>query len=211
MSLRNKLNPFLVASAFASTLFLSEKAANAEQAIYLTNQASYCEIFQAINPAVPEHCRNELDLNKTLGGKTRSIRLHQAKEAVSGAAQGNAATYDETGPRAIAMNIQFEFDSSKLTLDSLDTLDRVADVLKSDLMKDKAIVVEGHTDAVGTESYNLSLSTRRALAVQFYLIEQHLIDMDRLQISGKGELEPYDKATPKAALNRRVEFTNIDS
>ncbi len=91
------------------------------------------------------------------------------------------------------------------------TLDRVAEVLNSDLMREKSIVVEGHTDAIGTESYNLSLSTQRALAVQFYLAEQHLIDMDRLKISGKGETELYDPAAPDAAMNRRVEFTNLNS
>lgn len=211
MSQRNKLYPLAVVGALASALALSTSTAIADQAIYLTNEASYCEIFQAINPTIPDECRDELDRDKFAGGKTRSIQMHQAQQAVSGAAQGNTGTLDDEGERAIAMNIQFEFDSSKLTFEALDTLDRLADVLNSDLMKDKSIVVEGHTDSIGTESYNFALSTRRALAVQFYLAEQHLISMDRLEIAGKGEAEPYDPDDPKAALNRRVEFTNANS
>lgn len=206
MSTLNKLFPLAVFGALA----LPTSTAVADQAIYLTNEASYCEIFQAINPTVPEECRDELDRNKFEGGVTRSIQMHQTQQAVSGAAQGNTGTLDDEGERAIAMNIQFEFDSSKLTFEALDTLDRVADVLKSDLMQEKSFVVEGHTDSIGTQHYNEALSTRRALAVQFYLAEQHLIDMDRLKITGKGELEPYDEANPKAALNRRVEFTNVN-
>ncbi|MGH1478342.1 MAG: OmpA family protein [Geminicoccales bacterium] len=211
MPQQNKHKFFGAAGALVSVLALSASPAMADQAVYLTNEASYCEIFQAINPIVPENCREELGHDTFDGGVTRSIQMHQAPKAVSGAAKGNTGTLDDQGERAIAMNIQFEFDSSKLTLEALGTLDRVAEVLNSDLMKDKAIVVEGHTDSVGSDSYNFGLSTRRALAVQFYLTEQHLIDMDRLVISGKGELEPYDSADPKAALNRRVEFVNSNS
>jgi flagellar motor protein MotB len=47
--------------------------------------------------------------------------------------------------------------------------------------------------------------------VQFYLVEQHLIDLDRLEISGRGERELYDPSQPDAALNRRVEFINLNS
>ncbi|MGI9492775.1 MAG: OmpA family protein [Geminicoccaceae bacterium] len=195
----------------ASTVFAEDKAT------LLSNQASYCEIFQAINPEVPEKCHDELGVAASGNGVTRGIKIHQAKQAVDSAMQGNANADSwnnqaaPAGPQTMAMNIQFEFDSSRLTSDAMATLDRVAEVLNSDLMSDKSIIVEGHTDAVGTDSYNLSLSTQRALSVQFYLVEQHLIDVNRLQITGKGEAELYDSANPRNAVNRRVEFTNLNS
>lgn len=208
---RNIFIPLTFLGAFALIQGAIPSSAAAQEAIYLTNEATYCEIFQAINPAVPDECREELDRKTFEGGLTRSLKMHETQQSVSGAVQGNTGTLEQDGERAIALNIQFEFDSSDLTYEARDTLDRVAEVLNSDLMKDKSIVVEGHTDSIGTDTYNLALSTRRALSVQFYLAEQHMIDMDRLKISGKGELEPYDPANPKAALNRRVEFINANS
>ncbi len=202
----NRLSIIACTAALSCLPFLS--TAIAEQAIFLSNQASYCEIFQAINPDIPDHCRAELNDDDTSLGKTRSIRIHGAQQAANNASR---SVWADTGPHAFAMAIQFEFDSSRLSPAAMSTLDRVAAVLKSDLMQEKSIVVEGHTDAIGTEVYNLGLSTQRALSVQFYLVEQHLIDIDRLQIAGKGEDELYDVANPKAAINRRVEFTNLDS
>ncbi|MGI9449878.1 MAG: OmpA family protein [Geminicoccaceae bacterium] len=215
----------LMKAAFAAPLviaaMMSASTAVAEdKATLLSNQASYCEIFQAINPEVPEECLDELSEAASAGGLTRGIKINQAKQAVDTAIQGNAgasntwtdtAATEPAGPQTIAMNIQFAFDSSQLTLDAMATLDRVAEVLNSDLMREKSIIVEGHTDTIGSDSYNLTLSTQRALAVQFYLVEQHLIDVNRLQITGKGEMELFDSADPKGAVNRRVEFTNLNS
>lgn len=193
------------AAAVAGTLILSASTAMADQATYLSNQASYCEIFQAINPNIPDHCQTELGVDGLNLGAARSIKMHSAQQAADGVAKAGA------GPHAFAMAIQFEFDSSTLSSEALVTLDRVADVLKSDLMEEKSIVIEGHTDAIGSDGYNLTLSTQRALSVQFYLAQQHLIDIDRLEIIGKGEAELYDPVDPKAGINRRVEFTNLDS
>lgn len=202
----------LVTLAYAS--IFSAPAVVAEEATYLSNQASYCEIFQAINPNVPDHCRAELGEAAPPGGKTRGLRVHQAKQAADSVMQAAApdqAAPAETDAYAMTMNIRFAFDSYELTADATTTLDRVANVLNSDLMQDKSIIIEGHTDAVGTDNYNLTLSTQRALAVQFYLFEQHFIPMDRLQVTGKGEAELYDPANPNAGLNRRVEFINLNS
>ena len=67
----------------------------------------------------------------------------------------------------------------------------------------------GHADARGKEDYNANLSDKRAQAVMDYLVDEHDIDPDRLEWTGKGESEPYDPANPDADVNRRVEFKNI--
>jgi outer membrane protein OmpA-like peptidoglycan-associated protein len=207
MSRENRLIDIACAAALAYAFSFSAPAAVAGEATYLSNQASYCEIFQAINPNVPDDCRAELGATAAGLGQSRSIKLHQATNAAAKAATPAA----QGGPQAMAMNIPFEFDSAELTPQALAILDRVASVLNSELMADTMIVVEGHTDAIGSDDYNLALSTQRALAVQFYLVEQHLIDLDRLEISGRGERELYDPSQPDAALNRRVEFINLNS
>jgi outer membrane protein OmpA-like peptidoglycan-associated protein len=197
-----------------ANFLLCVAAAQADQATYLKQEASYCEIFQAINPNIPEECYEELglqqDMGATRGLKTRGIRLHTPNKAVQSASHAAAPAEDGADETyAIAMHVPFLFDSDQLTDEARSILDRVGRVLNSELMDQTAILVEGHADASGSDTYNLSLSTRRALAVQAYLVEEHSISMDRLLAEGKGEAEPYDSADPYAGINRRVEFTNL--
>lgn len=200
-----------------ANLFLFAAAVQADQAVYLENEASYCEIFYAINPDVPEECAIELGLVqdnglKALGLTTRSIRLHQPDQASPAeslpASQADSLSDDTI---SIAMRVPFLFNSDQLTDDAKAILDRIAKVLNSDIMLRNSILIEGHADATGASTYNRSLSERRAKAVQAYLVEEHLIVIDRLQATGKGEAEPYDPANPNASVNRRVEFTNLGS
>lgn len=72
---------------------------------------------------------------------------------------------------------------------------------------DAQIVVEGHTDAQGTESFNLDLSTRRAQAVRDYLAS-HGVAPDRIRAEGLGFSRPVadNKTAEGRANNRRVEI-----
>ncbi len=73
------------------------------------------------------------------------------------------------------------------------------------------ILIEGHTDADGSDSYNEDLSTRRANAVVAWLIERAIAG-NRLEAAGRGEAVPVasnDTADGKA-LNRRVEVSVVD-
>jgi outer membrane protein OmpA-like peptidoglycan-associated protein len=67
-------------------------------------------------------------------------------------------------------------------------------------------VVEGHTDAIGTDAYNIELSQRRAAAVKQYLVTVHGIEPERLKHIGFGKYRPIEGADPFAAENRRVQF-----
>ena len=102
--------------------------------------------------------------------------------------------------------VLFDFDRYNLTGVARAILDSfVADMLQPDPRLH--IRINGHTDSVGTESYNQKLSIRRAQSVRKYL-ENKGIASDRMEIRGFGETQPLnDNATPeKRALNRRVEF-----
>ena len=93
----------------------------------------------------------------------------------------------------------------------MSVLDRLAGVLKDELMQDKTVEIQGHADAVGPAEYNLSLSQLRARSVRAYLIQEHGIAPERLPFVGKGESDPYDPTQPTAGVNRRVVFTNLTS
>lgn len=108
-----------------------------------------------------------------------------------------------------AMMINFEFDSIRLLPDSYPLLDSVGQMMNLDNVKDKRVIIEGHTDALGRDEYNQRLSERRALAIKRYLVSRYAVDEKRLVVIGKGESELYDQRKPKNAINRRVQFRPI--
>jgi outer membrane protein OmpA-like peptidoglycan-associated protein len=84
-------------------------------------------------------------------------------------------------------------------------LDQVAKALLS--IRERNLIVEGHTDSQGSESYNQGLSQRRADTVRNYLVHRGY-PADRIQAIGMGESSPIaDNASPEGrANNRRVEI-----
>lgn len=82
----------------------------------------------------------------------------------------------------------FGFDKSKLQDGSKPILDEVVVQLKEH-PEFKLVMVNGHTDRIGTEAYNQKLSERRANEVKNYIVSQG-VDASRLQAVGKGESEP---------------------
>jgi outer membrane protein OmpA-like peptidoglycan-associated protein len=102
-------------------------------------------------------------------------------------------------------NILFGFDKSLLSFDAKANLDKLVTVLNE--YKDTDIELQGHTDNKGSESYNQSLSEKRAETVSGYLAAKG-INSSRLNIKGFGESAPkYDNDTESGRTqNRRVEF-----
>jgi OmpA-OmpF porin, OOP family len=104
----------------------------------------------------------------------------------------------------ILTNIQFEFDKYELLPVSFPELDKLAFIMNQ-RMSWKA-ELNGHTDDVGSEQYNLDLSKNRANSVGEYLKSKG-ISADRLIIMGYGKQRPLLQSKEDAArtLNRRVE------
>ncbi|MBP2295592.1 OmpA family protein [Azospirillum rugosum] len=108
-----------------------------------------------------------------------------------------------------AFRINFDFNSARIRPESRAVLDRVAAVMAEPAAAAARFRIVGHTDAVGTDKANLTLSQRRAAAVVDYLAEIRGIHRDRLESGGMGSREPLIPANPKAAENRRVEIVNL--
>ena len=85
-------------------------------------------------------------------------------------------------------------------------LSKVAEVLHQQ-DPNKTIVVEGHTDSVGTQAANMRLSERRANTVREFLVSKG-VDAKRIRAEGKGESFPIatNKTPEGRANNRRVEI-----
>ena len=104
--------------------------------------------------------------------------------------------------------INFASGKSIIPPEGYSTLDKVVEVLKAN--KDVKIEIGGHTDAVGSATYNQKLSEARALSVRQYLI-QHGVDPARLVSRGYGESKPIAPNTTREgrSQNRRIEFIVI--
>lgn len=105
-------------------------------------------------------------------------------------------------------NVTFDFNREEVKASFYEVLNSVALVLKK--YEKTGIEVVGHTDSIGSESYNRQLSLRRAQAVASYL-EGQGVQSVRLEILGMGESRPVADNTTESgrALNRRVELILI--
>lgn len=112
----------------------------------------------------------------------------------------------EKGQTVRLNNIFFETGKAELKPESFPELDRVVKMLtENPSMK---IEISGHTDNVGGDADNKTLSENRAHAVRTYLLN-HGVDGLRVTVAGYGETKPVDTNETDAgrAMNRRVEFT----
>ncbi|MBC7603618.1 MAG: OmpA family protein [Ramlibacter sp.] len=99
----------------------------------------------------------------------------------------------------------FDFDKSVLKPEGKAKLDDLVGKVKG--INLEVIIAVGHTDSVGTDAYNQSLSVRRAEAVKAYLVTKG-IEKNRVYTEGKGEKQPVadNKTSEGRAKNRRVEI-----
>ena len=135
---------------------------------------------------------------KFIGGKRFRLRGVQVAEAIA------------VLPKAGAL-INFKFDSAKINTESFPLLDQFGKALSNGL-PDAVVMVTGHTDIKGSDTYNQKLSEKRAQSVAEYLMATHGISSERLLIKGFGEKQPIvgNDTAKDRLINRRVEFVRIE-
>ncbi len=170
--------------------FLSTYSAVAGSENYVGDQVlSQEEIVNFLAPDTDP--ANEAVL--TRGIKTRSIGLKSGASTI------------ERKDANISMGITFNYDSEILTESAKEQLSPLGQALATnDRLTSLDFILEGHTDSVGPEIYNMDLSLRRALAVQDYLASEFGVSRSRLTVSGKGESSLMDVEHPRSGKNRRV-------
>jgi outer membrane protein OmpA-like peptidoglycan-associated protein len=141
------------------------------------------------------------------GAKAEAI---EASDITTALAVPRGTRIEPSAPPTVRLPIFFEFNSAELRPEGRALLDKVGAALSSDELATFRFSVEGHTDSVGSEGYNSSLSTQRAEAVQAYL-EAQGVPPERLQTIGHGESAPVaaNDTDDGRQRNRRVELINL--
>lgn len=125
----------------------------------------------------------------------RPLKYGRAAVPPNGVAPGDAAYF-----------IHFAFNSARIGPDYRAHLDQLSQVLKTGLMENACLKVVGHTDAVGSSTYNQRLSQQRAGTVRSYLVSHGGVPVHRIVVEGMGESTPLPDVDPQHPRNRRVEF-----
>ena len=180
------------ALALAAPLFLAAPAATQDKTNFIGRDPGVEELIEALKPSPL--------------GATRGIRLNTTADSAETTAGGT-----DPGLKTAVLDVKFAFDSAALTPAATELLQRLGQALSSEDLRDYRFRMEGHTDSLGTEAYNLALSQRRAAAVQDFLEERYGLPRESLEIRGMGEAKPLDPSNPESGVNRRVEIINLGS
>ncbi len=147
-------------------------------------------------------------IGATVGGAAGAlIGRHMDKQAEELRRDLEGATVERVGEGILITfesGLVFDFDSYNLREDTKTNLTKLSGTLQK--YDDTNILIEGHTDATGDESYNQKLSENRAAAVEKFLETQGVAD-PRITTKGYGESQPLDSNDSEAGKqkNRRVE------
>jgi len=138
----------------------------------------------------------QLSFNRLLGTSTASVQAPVVEPETAQKPKIKTIT--------INLNVEFEFDKANVLAIYSDQLATVAQAMQTH--SDIELVLEGHTDSIGSESYNKDLSARRAEAVKAKLSKDYAISSDRISTIGYGESRPIasNDSAEGRALNRRV-------
>ncbi len=154
-------------------------------------QSKYCQLYNGISVDVPE----------TDYEKVENIVKKHIPEVV----EKQVVVEKESEPNWVLVGVNFDFNKATLKDESYPILFHAVQVLL--LNPDLKVEIQGYTDNIGSDEYNMKLGEKRAEAVRDYLISKG-VSADRLTVRSFGENQPIaDNTTANGrAMNRRVEF-----
>ena len=133
------------------------------------------------------------------GRTTRSLSSSEREEI---------ATIAKDKPN-IDLEITFDYNSADISKKSMPSVQALGKALTNPDLKGSTFVVAGHTDAIGSETYNQDLSERRADSIKRYLVDKYSIPGPDLVTVGYGKTKLKDPNNPTSEVNRRVQVVNM--
>ena len=160
--------------------------------------------FRSFDPAQGEREAKQRELvGRLQTSKTRQITVEERKEIAE-------VVKDNDLPQ-VDLEVFFEFDSAAITPEATPILLKLGEAPSNDKLKGSVFMVAGHTDAKGSDAYNLGLSAARANSVRDFLIEKFHIEPKQLVAVGFGEEQLKNQENPLADENRRVQVVNMQA
>jgi outer membrane protein OmpA-like peptidoglycan-associated protein len=132
----------------------------------------------------------------------------RATRSLSSSEREEIATIAKDKPN-IDLEINFDYNSADISKKSLPSVQALGKALTNPDLKGSTFVVAGHTDAVGSETYNQDLSERRADSIKRYLVDKYSIPGPDLVTVGYGKTKLKDPNNPTSEVNRRVQVVNM--
>jgi outer membrane protein OmpA-like peptidoglycan-associated protein len=182
-----------------------------------SDPSSAAKIFEALKPAEAP----QAPLTRSMFGapKAPASALSASEKRLLDTARTRAITIEERKElvavvetkKAIDLEVNFEYNSAAIGPAAAHVLASLGAALSKPEMKGSVILVAGHTDARGSDAYNMDLSGRRAHAVRAFLIGTYKLSPEAIVAVGHGEEQlklPHD---PYAGANRRVQVVNMSA
>ena len=205
-----------LADALATRAAQSQLADSADAQYQKTQDAIMAETRSQLGSAREDLAASQISVatgKAELSASEDARVLAEARASEALAALSKLAAVKQE-PRGVVITLSgsvlFRSDESNLLPEAQSRLSQVADALLA--TKDRAIVIEGHTDSQGSDAHNLELSKRRAMSVRTFLVDRGY-DATLIRAVGIGEESPLaDNATAEGrANNRRVEIVILPS
>jgi len=153
------------------------------------------------------------DQREQLSDQREDARLDSRTEEADNLRAQIAALNAKETERGLVItlgDLLFATGRAELKAGTAHNLDKLAAFLKR--YPDRNVIIEGHTDSVGSDDSNFALSQRRAESVRGYLMSEG-IEPSRISASGKGEGSPVatNRESAGRQMNRRVEIVIVDT
>ena len=166
------------------------------------------QVAQRTRKEIPKDTLRETARKTTAKDSTQAVEVVETKKpGTPPDASANAGKMKQEPMiiEKVTLHFAFEFNSSDLDEPTEAFLDQLAETLRQD--DNLQLNIEGHTDNIGSDKFNLKLSQKRAEVVKSKLIKKG-IAAERLHAEGKGMHEPLNQnlTDEERAKNRRVEI-----
>lgn len=163
-----------------------------------------------VNPVVKEEptavqpAQDSAELAKAKADSIERARL-ESERLEAERLEAERARVEKLINQLMSDDVYFDFDRSELTEKAKEVLTQVGDILLKEPRF--VIVVEGHTDARGTEDYNMTLGSKRAMKVKEFL-SAYGVGGDRMETVSFGKEKPKvaGESEEAYAQNRRANF-----
>jgi len=192
-----------VALSMTSGLALAaDDALTADQIVHALQTKPVTRGLSIDKPADPvAEAKEQGFVDSLRNRRTRSLSLGEREQIAEISATKKKIDFD----------IQFDYNSAKVSKASLPTVEELGKALSDSSLKGSTFVIAGHTDAVGGDTFNQDLSERRADAIKRHLTEKFGVAAANLVTVGYGKTKLKDPSAPTSPVNRRVQVVNLNS